>query len=59
MKEHKTYIVVCKRGLLRNQCPIVQQQGEHCVECPYAVYILREKIKNSEQTEEPTENVES
>lgn len=56
MKEHRTYVVFCKRGMRRDTCPNVLQSGEHCVECPYAGYIIREKRQNTEQSEETSEN---
>lgn len=59
IEKGKTYVVVCRRGLSRDLCPVVQQEGAHCVECPYAGYMLREQKENNETEEEKSENAES
>lgn len=43
MENKKIYVIACKRGLYKQDCPFAIQQGIHCVECPYVVYISREK----------------
>lgn len=48
--KNPTYVVTCRRGLNRLTCPLVQQQGIHCVECGNALYVRREPI--SQPTEE-------
>ena len=58
MEESKTYVVICRRGLSKDTCPIIQESG-HCVECPYVGYMLRTKKENTETTEEKSENAES
>ena len=61
IEKGKTYVVVCRRGLNRDTCPAVQQEGAHCVECPYAGYMLREQKENNETEteEEKSEDAES
>ena len=56
MTSGNTYIVVCRQGKNKNECPLVVQQGWACVECTMAGYILREKIKQTEQTEQTEQN---
>lgn len=59
MKESKTYVVICRRGLAKDTCPIIIQESGLCVECPYVGYMLRTKKENTETTEEKSENAES
>jgi hypothetical protein len=59
MEESKTYVVICRRGLAKDTCPIIIQESGHCVECSYAGYMLRPKKENTETTEEKSENAES
>lgn len=53
MADGKTYIIACRAGRIKNECPIVLQKEIICVECPYAVYIERvhntEQVNNNEQ----------
>ena len=58
MEESKTYVVICRKGLIKDSCPIIQE-SRHCVECPYVGYMLRAKKENTETTEEKSENAES
>ena len=52
----KTYVILCSRGLIKSQCPLVQQKGWHCAECSYARYIKRQRPQFEEQTENESEN---
>lgn len=51
MTENKTYIIVCKRGLTKQDCPHFTQQQVLCVECPYAAYFPRQHQEKTEQEE--------
>lgn len=51
MSNGQTYEVICRQGRSRLECPIRNQKGSYCVECPYAVYRLREKTTKSETSE--------
>ena len=51
MSNGQTYEVICRQGRSRLECPIRKQNGSYCVECPYAVYRLREKTVKSETSE--------
>lgn len=54
--KNPTYVVNCRRGLNRLTCPLVQQQGVHCVECGNAFYVKREPIPQpTEETETESE----
>lgn len=60
MEKGKTYIVVCRHGRRKDECPLVIQQGWHCVECSYSGYILRQKETDRESSEqEENKNNES
>lgn len=49
MEKGKLYVVLCRQGRRKDECPI----GWHCVECPHACYQLREySVKQKEVTEE-------
>jgi hypothetical protein len=50
--KNPTYTVNCRKGLNRLTCPLVLQQGMHCVECGYAFYIKREPAPVSEDATE-------
>lgn len=58
MENKKIYVIACKRGLYKQDCPFAIQQGIHCVECPYVVYISREKthFENNSEQEKNTDN---
>jgi len=45
MKNKNTYIIVCRKGLCKTDCPIISN-GLSCVECNYSGYILRNKENN-------------
>lgn len=51
MTENKTYIIVCKRGLSKQDCPYFAQQQVLCIECPYAAYFPRQHQEKTEQEE--------
>ena len=46
-----TYLILCRRGLQKNECPIIAQ-GNHCVECNLAYYIPREPRPKEEKIKE-------
>lgn len=54
MDKEKTYIIICRKGLSKNECPLFHQHDIKCVECSFAGYILREKeqVENTESTED-------
>ena len=49
METGKTYVIVCKQGNFRQECPIFLQKGIPCVECPYVAYM--ERVRPEENTE--------
>lgn len=51
MENSKTFVVICKQGRYKDECPYIKQEGICCVECPYAGYIIREPIKKEENVE--------
>lgn len=59
MEKAKIYVVTCRRGLDRSNCPLVLQQGAHCVECPNVVYVPRVRKEQPDKQEGENENVES
>lgn len=53
MEKGKLYVVLCRQGRRKDECPLVTLKGWHCVECSYAGYQLREYTpKQEEVTEE-------
>lgn len=56
MSNGQTYEVICRQGRSRLECPVRNQKGSYCVECPYAVYRLREKTIKPETPETPETN---
>lgn len=59
MEKAKIYVVTCRRGLDRSNCPLVLQQGAHCVECPNVAYVPRIRKEHNDNTEEENNNAES
>ena len=55
MNENKTYIIFCRRGIIKNECPFITQQKITCVECPHVSYFPKVRLEQTEQTEQ-TEN---
>lgn len=53
MENGKTYVVMCKQGNSRLECPLFLQKEILCVECPYAAYV--ERIRPAETTEHTQE----
>jgi hypothetical protein len=53
MANRKTYVIVCKQGNLRQECPLFLQKGIPCVECPYVAYV--ERVRPEETTEHEQE----
>lgn len=49
MANGKTYVIVCKQGNVRQECPLFFQKGIPCVECPYVAYV--ERVRPEETTE--------
>lgn len=56
--ESQTYVVVCRQGRRKDECPLIAQGRQHCVECPYVGYILRERQETSEENSERPQNEE-
>lgn len=56
MANGEIYVVICRQGRRRDECPLVLQERLHCVECPYVGYILRERNNTSTENSEQTEN---
>ena len=53
MPNGKTYVIVCKQGNFRQECPLFLQKGIHCAQCPYVAYIERTRPDdNTEQEQE-------
>ena len=50
-----TYIVLCGRGILKNECPIIAQGG-CCVECNFARYMQRQPTEKNKDQENKTIN---
>lgn len=55
MKNGITYVILCRRGIQKNECPIVAQ-GNHCVECNFAYYVQREAAPVQEEEIKQEEN---
>lgn len=56
MENGKTYIIVCRQGRRKDECPLVTHQGWKCIECSYVGYILRTKKSSEENIQTETEN---
>lgn len=52
-----TFQIICKRGLIKQECPFVLQKGMLCVECPYVAYVPKVTKEKTEQ-EEKQEDVQ-
>lgn len=55
MKNGITYVILCRRGIQKSECPIVAQ-GNHCVECNFAYYVQREAAPVQEEEIKQEEN---
>lgn len=52
----QTFIILCRRGLNRDTCPVLKQEGMHCCECNNVGYFLRESQSNQNTEEKQEEN---
>ena len=52
MPNGKTYVIACKQGNFRQECPLFLQKGIHCAQCPYVAYIERTRPDNNTEQEQ-------
>lgn len=57
MEKGKTYVITCKRGIIKTECPLITQEKGHCVDCAYALYWPR-SFQYSEDTSTTSEKTE-
>ena len=46
-----TYVILCGRGIQKNECPIIAQ-GNCCAECNFVRYVVREPLSEAEKNEQ-------
>lgn len=52
LEKNRTYVIVCRDGRRKDECPLIIQKGWCCAECSQSGYILREHIDEPEENEE-------
>lgn len=56
MTNGDTYIIVCRQGRRKDECPLIIERKWSCPECTMAGYILRERNNQENNQEDNQEN---